>query len=133
MGYYSHLFTNIATPTVLWRPLRTVEIVLFEISNSMKPYPSVLHAYISRWRPVTGFFEPRNLDEVSNCIPPTSQIRTLITIIIIIITTITVITMITIITIISISTTITMITIITIITIITMDFRGFDSGRFSSV
>ena len=26
-----------------WR--HTVEIVLFEISNSMKPYPSVVHAY----------------------------------------------------------------------------------------
>ena len=33
-----------------WR--NTVEIVLFEISNSMKPYPSVVHAYTSKLRPV---------------------------------------------------------------------------------
>ena len=50
-----------------------VEIVLFEISNSMKPYPSVFHAYTSKMRPAIGFFEPRNLDEVSNRIPPTSH------------------------------------------------------------
>ena len=42
-------------------PLRgrrnTVEIVivLFEISNSMKLYPSVSHAYTTRIRPVIGF------------------------------------------------------------------------------
>ena len=30
----------------------TVEIVLFEISNSMKPYPSVFHAYINNLRPI---------------------------------------------------------------------------------
>ena len=46
-----------------WR--NTVDIVLFEISNSMKPYPSV-HAYSSKMGPVIGFFEPRNVDEVSN-------------------------------------------------------------------
>ena len=52
----------------------TVETVLFEISNSMKPYPSVVHAYTSKSRPAIGFFEPTNLDEVSNRIPPTSHL-----------------------------------------------------------
>ena len=33
----------------------TVEIVLFEISNSMKPYPSVFHTYINHVRPMVGF------------------------------------------------------------------------------
>ena len=50
-----------------------VEIVLFEISNSMKPYPSIAHAYTSKLRPVIGFFEATNLDEASNRIPPTSH------------------------------------------------------------
>ena len=46
----------------------TVEIVLFEISNSMKPYPS--YKYIE----ATLFvFEPTNFDGVSNRIPPTSH------------------------------------------------------------
>ena len=40
-----------------WR--NTVEIVLFEISNSMKPYPSNFHAYISTLRPMIGFVDPR--------------------------------------------------------------------------
>ena len=48
-------------------------LTLFEISNSMKPYPSVFHAYTLKLRPAIGFFEPQNLDEVSNRIPPTSQ------------------------------------------------------------
>ena len=52
----------------------TVEIVLFEISNSIKPYPFVFHAYTSRLRPVTFLIEPTNLDEVSNRISPTSII-----------------------------------------------------------
>ena len=30
-------------------------IVLLEISNSMKPYPSVFHAHASKLRPVVGF------------------------------------------------------------------------------
>ena len=51
----------------------TVEIVLFEISNSMKPYPSVFHACTNRLRPVKGFVEPNKLDEVSNRILPTSH------------------------------------------------------------
>ena len=33
-----------------WR--NAVEMVLFEISNSMKPYPSIFHAYTSNLRPV---------------------------------------------------------------------------------
>ena len=51
----------------------TVEIVLFEISTSMKPYPSAFHANTSKLRLVIGFFEPTDIDEVSNRIPPTSQ------------------------------------------------------------
>ena len=46
-----------------WR--NTVEIVLFEISNSMNPYPSVCHAYTGQVRPVIGLFEPEHLDQVS--------------------------------------------------------------------
>ena len=58
--------------------LNTVEVVLLEISNSMKPYPSVFHAYTasytSKMKPVIGFLgEPTYLDEVSNRIPPTSH------------------------------------------------------------
>ena len=40
------------------------------ISNSMKPYPSVLYACTCKLRPLMGLFEPRELDEVSNRIPP---------------------------------------------------------------
>ena len=50
-----------------------LETTLFEASNSMKPYPSVTHAHTSKLRPVKCFFEPNNLDEVSNRIPPTSR------------------------------------------------------------
>ena len=57
-----------------WRNAVDVEIVLFEISNSMKPYPSVFPACASKLRPVTGFFEPKLLDEVSNRIPPTTYV-----------------------------------------------------------
>ena len=39
----------------------------------MKPYPSFFHAYTSQVRPVIGFFDPANLDKVSNRIRPTSQ------------------------------------------------------------
>ena len=35
--------------------------------------PPVLHAYTNNMGPVINFVEPRNLDEVSNRIPPTSQ------------------------------------------------------------
>ena len=59
-----------------WR--NTVEIViLFEISNSMKPYPCVFHAYTTKLRPVIGFFDRKHIDEASNHIPPTSQTRSL--------------------------------------------------------
>ena len=49
-----------------------VELVLFEISSSMKLYPSVFHAYTSNLRPTIVVFEPTNLDGASNRIPPTS-------------------------------------------------------------
>ena len=54
-----------------WR--HTVEVALFDISNSTKPHPSVFRAYASKWRPVVFLFEATHLDEVSNRIPPTSQ------------------------------------------------------------
>ena len=55
-----------------WRS--TFEPILFEISNSMKPNPYVFHAYTIQLRPVIGIsFELTYLDEVSSCIPPTSQ------------------------------------------------------------
>ena len=41
-----------------WR--NTVEIILFEISNSMKPYLPVVHAYTRKLRPVTGFLSHKN-------------------------------------------------------------------------
>ena len=47
-----------------WR--NTVELMLFEISNSMKPYPSVSQACTSKPRPVIGFSEPNQFDEASN-------------------------------------------------------------------
>ena len=53
-----------------WR--NHIEIVLFEISNWMKPYPSVFHTYASNLSPVKVFVGPTNLDEVSKRIPPTS-------------------------------------------------------------
>ena len=52
----------------------TAEIVLFEISNSLKPYPSFVRAYIGKSRPVIGFSEQKKLIEVSNRIPPTSHL-----------------------------------------------------------
>ena len=52
----------------------TVELVLFETSNSMKTYPSVFRAYTGKPRPVIGLFERSNLDEASSRIPPTSQL-----------------------------------------------------------
>ena len=48
----------------VWR--RTVEMALFEISSSMKPYPSAFRARTGKSRPVIGLFEPTNLDEVFN-------------------------------------------------------------------
>ena len=41
----------------------------------MKLYPSVSHANTAKLRPVIGFFEPENLDEASNRVPPTSVCR----------------------------------------------------------
>ena len=67
-----HTHTHTACASMRgWR--NTVEIVLFEISNSMKPYPSVVYAYTNKMRAVTGCLEPKHLDKVSNRIPPTSQ------------------------------------------------------------
>ena len=54
-----------------WR--NTVEIVMSEISNSIKAYTSVVHACTSKLRSDISLFEPTNLDEFSNRIPPTSQ------------------------------------------------------------
>ena len=52
-----------------WR--HTVEIVVFEILNSMKLYPSVVHAYTNKMRPaIRLFLEPNKRDEVSNRIQP---------------------------------------------------------------
>ena len=39
-----------------WR--NTVEVALLEISNSMKPYASVFHAYTGKLRPNIHFVEP---------------------------------------------------------------------------
>ena len=53
----------------------TFEIVLFETSNSMKPYASsAVYAHTSELRPVIALFEPNDFDEASNRIPPTSHI-----------------------------------------------------------
>ena len=54
-----------------WR--NTVEMVLLEIPNSMKPYASVFRAHTSKLGPGKCFFEPNHLDEFSNRILPTSQ------------------------------------------------------------
>ena len=51
-----------------WR--NTVEIVLFEISKSMKPYPPDFMHIPAILEPVMGSFEPQKFDEVSNGIPP---------------------------------------------------------------
>ena len=47
-----------------WR--NTVDLVLFEISISMKPHPSIVHAYTINMKPVIGLFEPTYVDEVSD-------------------------------------------------------------------
>ena len=55
----------------VWRD--AAEMVLSEISNSVKPlklYASVFLAWLDM-----DFFEPNNLDELPNCIPPTSHRR----------------------------------------------------------
>ena len=47
-----------------WR--NTVETVLFEISNSMKPYVSVFLSYTNIMRLMMFLFLPNKLDELSN-------------------------------------------------------------------
>ena len=84
--------------------------IVFDISNSMKPYASVFHACTSRLRPVLGLFEPNKLDEVSNRTLPTSHSGGIIIIIIIILIRITII--------ITINIQITMIIAITIMIVI---------------
>ena len=46
-----------------------------KVSISMKPCPSFVRTYTGKFelRPVRVLFEPTNLDEVSNRIPPTSH------------------------------------------------------------
>ena len=51
----------------------TAEQVLFGIPNSMKPYPSVFHAYTSELA-LKVMFEPEHVDEASKHIPPSSQL-----------------------------------------------------------
>ena len=53
----------------------TFKMVPFEISISMKLHPSAFHSYTGTLRPMKGFLDPNNLDEVSNPIPPTSRGR----------------------------------------------------------
>ena len=55
----------------------TVEIVLSEISNSLKPYASIpfgIYQATSKLRLEICIFEPNNLEEFSNRIPPTSHL-----------------------------------------------------------
>ena len=72
---YAAAFPDISfldDPVICMRGLRkTVELLLFEISNSMKTYPSVFHAYTSQLRPAIAFFMPKHIKKVSNRIPPT--------------------------------------------------------------
>ena len=41
----------------------------------MKPYPSVVHAYTNKLRPVIGLFEPNDSDEACDRIPPFCDTR----------------------------------------------------------
>ena len=57
-----------------WR--NTGKRVLFEISNSMKPHPSVFHACANKTRPVIGFYLSQQIPtRFSNRIPPTPHRR----------------------------------------------------------
>ena len=56
-----------------WR--NTVEIVPFEISNSMKSFLSVVHAYTSTLRPPTVFRQPLNVSGSSQLLGVRSQNR----------------------------------------------------------
>ena len=58
-----------------WRNI--VELVLLEISSSMEPYTPRFHAYSGKKGPVRGFFELKQLDEVSYHNPPTCHVRAL--------------------------------------------------------
>ena len=51
----------------------TVGVVLFEISNSMKPYPLGCTHMPTSWGPRCVLLIPKNLDEAFNRIPPTSH------------------------------------------------------------
>ena len=51
LDHYSTIGVSLPPHMRGWR--NTVETVLFEVSNSMKPYPSVFHACTSQLRPVT--------------------------------------------------------------------------------
>ena len=78
-----------ARAPISWQPFRpllapevsmrgwwnTVEMRLFEISNSIKTVPLCFSCKYNTMGSVIVFLEPRNLDEVSNCIPPTSHSR----------------------------------------------------------
>ena len=68
---------SVRTPSIRgWR--NTVEIVLFETSNSMKPWTSGFHACTSRSRPTIGLLEPNNFDEASiRTLPTSHSMRTL--------------------------------------------------------
>ena len=72
-----HRRSSSTTPPILSLSMRgwrnTVEIILFEISNSMESYPSVVHAFTSKLRVVICMFEQKHIDEVSDRIPTTSS------------------------------------------------------------
>ena len=74
-GQCSILHKVVIAAESLWHCIheRLAEYRWFEISNSMTPCPSVLHAYTNTMKPVIGILGPTSLDEVSNRIPPTSQ------------------------------------------------------------
>ena len=78
MIYNTSYISSEPLPLSTYRPcdmerLTAVEIILFEISNSTTPYPSVFLACTNQLRPVIVLFDPTQLDEVSNHIRPTSH------------------------------------------------------------
>ena len=58
-----------------WR--NTVKLILFKISKSMNPYPSIVHAYTNNMSPVIGccWAKPTRLSEVSKRIPTNISVR----------------------------------------------------------
>ena len=54
---------DLSSPPRGWRI--SVEVVLFKISHSMKPYPSAFPECTGKLRPAICLFEPTDLDEVS--------------------------------------------------------------------